>query len=145
MSLASTSTTATGSNVPVLPVARPTDNLSKVTSQYSDGLGLTLLLSFTEHEGFPGSIIGLPHAPYHLEFTTFTGEGHSPVTSTPTEDNLLVFYIPDGEEWETRVGKMTAAGWKEVKSFNPWWDREGITFEDVDGYRVVLQKGIWNR
>ena len=37
------------------------------------------------------------------------------MTSTPTEDNLLVFYIPDGEEWETRVGKMTAAGWKEVR------------------------------
>jgi len=130
---------------PVLRVARPTDNLSQITAQYIDGLGLTLLSSFTEHENFSGSIIGHPNAPYHLEFTTFLGEGHNPVGRAPTEDNLLVFYIPDEKVWADRVAKMKAAAWVEVKSFNPWWDREGVTFEDVDGYRVVLQRGAWSQ
>jgi hypothetical protein len=132
----------TTSNFSVLRVARPTDNLPAITSQYIDGLGFTLLSSFSEHDGFSGSIVGHPNAPYHLEFTTFAGG--KPVGRAPTEDNLLVFYIPDGNEWEMRAGKMETAGWIEVKSFNPWWDREGVTFEDVDGYRVVLQKGAWN-
>jgi len=26
---------------------------------------------------------------------------------------------------------------------NPYWKRNGRTFEDVDGYRVVLQNGTW--
>jgi Questin oxidase-like len=30
-----------------------------------------------------------------------------------------------------------------VKAFNPYWDRNGKTFEDPDGYRVVLQHANW--
>ena len=30
-----------------------------------------------------------------------------------------------------------------VKAFNPYWDRKGKTFEDPDGYRVVLQQASW--
>ncbi len=26
-----------------------------------------------------------------------------------------------------------------------YWDRQGITFEDPDGYRVVLQRTDWTR
>jgi hypothetical protein len=32
-----------------------------------------------------------------------------------------------------------------VPSFNPYWDRDGVTFEDPDGYRIVLQKAAWTR
>jgi len=31
-----------------------------------------------------------------------------------------------------------------VKAFNPYWDRKGLTFEDPDGYRVVLENEEWN-
>jgi hypothetical protein len=34
---------------------------------------------------------------------------------------------------------MTEAGFRQVASFNPYWDRRGRTYEDHDGYRVVLQ------
>jgi hypothetical protein len=116
--------------------------------QYIHGLGFSLLSSFTEHGGFSGSIIGHPNAPYHLEFTTFTGDDedghHTPVGRAPTEDNLLVFYIPAKDGWTARIATMRAAGWKQVKSFNPWWDDKGIAFEDVDGYRVVLQNEAWS-
>lgn len=38
---------------------------------------------------------------------------------------------------------MVAAGFKQVTSFNPYWDMHGRTFEDNDGYRVVLQNAAW--
>jgi hypothetical protein len=38
---------------------------------------------------------------------------------------------------------MTSAGFREVPSNNPYWDLQGRTFEDIDGYRVVLQNAAW--
>jgi hypothetical protein len=35
-------------------------------------------------------------------------------------------------------------GYAAVASFNPYWDRLGLTFEDPDGYRVVLQHESWD-
>lgn len=117
-------------------VARPTDNLPEVLKFYRDGFGLEVLSSFN-HKGFEGVILGFGHksSPYHLEFT------HQPshkVGKAPTQDNLLVFYIPDVAEWTSAVERMQKHGYKPVKSYNPWWDDGGKTFEDVDGYRVVL-------
>ncbi|WP_418305584.1 hypothetical protein [Pantoea vagans] len=34
---------------------------------------------------------------------------------------------------------MEGAGFDRVKSFNPWWDCDGVTFEDMNGYRDVIQ------
>jgi len=119
-----------------LRVARPTDNLPEVIRFYRDGLGLDVLSDFND-KGFEGVILGVGHknSPYHLEFT------HQPsykVGRAPTQDNLLVFYIPDKVEWTSAVERMEKHGYEPVKSYNPWWDDGGTTFEDVDGYRVVL-------
>jgi len=38
---------------------------------------------------------------------------------------------------------MLAAGFAPVASFNPYWDDRGRSFEDPDGYRVVLQRAAW--
>jgi prolyl oligopeptidase len=38
---------------------------------------------------------------------------------------------------------MLGAGFSSVDSFNPYWDRLGRTFEDRDGYRVVIQRELW--
>ena len=43
------------------------------------------------------------------------------------------------------VAKMKEAGFAPAASFNPYWDREGMTFEDPDGYRIVLQRAAWTR
>lgn len=61
----------------------------------------------------------------------------------PTDDNLLVFHLPDRAEWEAAVARMEAAGYSAVRAFNPYWDRHGKTFADPDGYRVVLQNAPW--
>jgi hypothetical protein len=71
----------------------------------------------------------------HLEFTRHLGHD---VGRAPTQDNLLIFYLPDQDAYAKAVAQMETAGFAAVTSFNPYWDRCGKTFEDPDGYRVVL-------
>lgn len=126
--------------VPVLRVARATDNLEALLRFYRDGLGMTELYRFDDHDGFDGLMLGCPGSPYHLEFTR--ARGH-PAGRAPNRDSLLVFYLPDRAAWNKAVERMRAAGFDPVPSFNPYWDRDGRTFEDPDGYRVVLQNAAW--
>jgi catechol 2,3-dioxygenase-like lactoylglutathione lyase family enzyme len=124
-----------------LRVARPTDHLTDVVQFYRDGLGFEVLYEFNGHDGFDGIMLGHKGAAYHLEFTH--KHGHK-AGKAPTEDNLLVFYLPDEGEWRQAVQRLEACGYKPVRAFNPYWDRQGKTFEDPDGYRVVLQNARWS-
>lgn len=125
---------------PVLRVARPTDRLEDLLHFYRDGLAMIELGSFKDHDGFDGVMLGLPGAPYHLEFT------HCPVHragGAPSPEHLLVFYLPDERQWRQAVERMSASGYTPVTSNNPYWEIRGRTFEDPDGYRVVLQNAVW--
>lgn len=118
-----------------LRVARPTNDINALIPFYVDGLGFSELFRFNEHDGFDGVMLGLAQASYHLEFTA--KKGHDAGRAS-TQDNLLVFYLPDKTAFDAAVARMTAAGFPPVPSFNPYWDACGRTFEDPDGYRVVL-------
>lgn len=41
------------------------------------------------------------------------------------------------------LAHLEELGHKSVKAFNPYWDKKGKTFEDPDGYRVVLHHASW--
>lgn len=123
-----------------LRVARPTDDLPAVLRFYREGLGFEVLYEFKDHDGFDGVMLGHPGAAYHLEFTRKAGHK---VGRAPTEDNLLVFYLPDIEQWKQVVNRLQDKGYRSVESFNPYWDKQGKTFADPDGYRVVLQNASW--
>ncbi len=125
---------------PHLRIARATDHLDEVVRFYRDGLGLERLGSFEDHDGFDGAMLGTPGGAYHLEFTRKRGHVAG---RAPTEDNLLVFYLPEPAAWAAAVKRMSDAGYAPVASFNPYWDARGKTFEDPDGYRVVLQQAAW--
>ena len=125
-----------------LRVARPTDNLAAIAAMYTEGLGFGLIGEFKDHAGFDGVILGHPGQAYHLEFTS--QRGHR-VGRAPTQDHLLVFYQPEQASWEEQCGRMIAAGFREMPSYNPYWGVHGRTFEDLDGYRVVLQNAAWSR
>jgi catechol 2,3-dioxygenase-like lactoylglutathione lyase family enzyme len=123
-----------------LRVARPSDDLTALVEFYRDGLGFDVLYEFKDHDGFDGVMLGRKRTAYHLEFTRRAGHK---VGRAPTADNLLVFYLPDAGEWTRAVARLEKAGHKSVKAFNPYWDKRGKTFEDPDGYRVVLQNASW--
>ncbi|KAI1750817.1 prolyl endopeptidase [Xylaria castorea] len=127
---------------PHLRIARPTDSIPSLLPFYVDGLGFEVKGSFSGHEGFDGVLLSLPTSPpsaspsgYHLEFTQHVSHRAG---RAPTQDNLLVFYLPDEMQYEGAVERMKGAGFDPVQSFNPYWDIHGTTFDDPDGYRVVL-------
>lgn len=128
-------------NVQSVRIARPSDDLKALIPFYRDGLGLTVLGSFSDHDGFDGIMLGVPGANYHFEFTHKRGHVAG---RAPSQDNLAVFYLPDRAVYEATIASMQRAGFQPVVSFNPYWDAHGRTFEDPDGYRVVLQNASWD-
>jgi catechol 2,3-dioxygenase-like lactoylglutathione lyase family enzyme len=122
-----------------LRIARATNDLDEIKKFYRDGLGFEIVSSFEDHQGFDGVMLGRKDLAYHLEFTS--QRGHQ--TAAPNKEDLLVFYLPDTNEWQRAVNRMLAHGYAPVESYNPYWDVKGKTFEDTDGYRVVLQNASW--
>ncbi|HEX5685944.1 MAG TPA: VOC family protein [Ideonella sp.] len=129
------------SHLPHLRLARPVTHLARSVALYRDGLGLNVLGSFEDHEGFDGVMLGQPGAGHHFEFTC---SRNHPVPPTPTPEDLVVLYLPDAAEWRMACERMQAVGFLPVPSFNPYWDERGRTFVDPDGYRVVLQNAGWH-
>lgn len=104
---------------------------------YRRGFGLRVVGSFENHAGFDGVMLGATGSAYHFELTRCRAH---PVAPSPTAEDLLVLYVPGAAEWEAACASMRTAGFREVASFNPYWEARGRTFEDPDGYRTVLQR-----
>ncbi|WP_088069864.1 VOC family protein [Gottfriedia luciferensis] len=116
-------------------IARPTDQLTEISKFYGEGLGLKQVGGFHNHDGYDGIMFGLPDVEYHLEFTQHIDGSPCPA---PTKDNLHVFYLPDANEIELIKNRLNRMGYHEVEPENPYWLGKSITFEDPDGWRVVL-------
>jgi catechol 2,3-dioxygenase-like lactoylglutathione lyase family enzyme len=116
-------------------VARHTARLREVVEFYRDGLGLKEIGSFKGHAGYSGVMLGMPGNAYHLEFTEHEEPRPCPA---PSKDNLLVFYIPDGEAISRTASRLARMGYEAVEPENPYWKERGLTFEDPEGWRVVL-------
>jgi catechol 2,3-dioxygenase-like lactoylglutathione lyase family enzyme len=115
--------------------ARPTDRLDDVLRFYEEGLGLARVGSFEDHAGYSGVMLGLPGEEVHLELTTHADGSPGPA---PTRDNLLVLYLRDRDPIGAIERRMRALGHEPVEPENPYWERD-LTFEDPDGWRVVLR------
>ncbi|AMO84924.1 hypothetical protein B857_01299 [Solibacillus isronensis B3W22] len=116
-------------------IARPTDQLEQIERFYCEGLGLKKLGGFKGHRGYTGIMIGLPDASNHLEFTEHVDGSPCPA---PTEDNLLVFYMPNVKQIQTAQSRLANMGYDEVPPENPYWAEKGVTIADPDGWRIVL-------
>jgi catechol 2,3-dioxygenase-like lactoylglutathione lyase family enzyme len=116
-------------------IARPTDRLAEVVVFYRDALGLEQIASFEGHAGYEGVMLALPGRRDHLEFTHH--ESGSPCPA-PTKDNLLVFYIENDGTFREMAARLERHGHEPVEPENPYWAEQGLTFEDPDGWRVVL-------
>ena len=116
-------------------VARPTAQLEAVVRFYRDGLGLEVIGSFADHAEYSGVMLGLPGRELHLEFTE---HAHGSPCPAPTKDNLLVLYVPDKAALDDMAGRLMRHGHAPVVPENPYWIEHGMTFEDPDGWRLVL-------
>jgi catechol 2,3-dioxygenase-like lactoylglutathione lyase family enzyme len=122
-------------------IARPVRDIARSRDMYCRGLGLHVVASFEDHDGFDGVMLAAPRATRHFEFTRCRTHR---VVPTPTPEDLVVIYVPHQIEWEALCASMLAAGFRAVvPSFNPYWEVRGRTFVDLDGYRVVLERTEW--
>ena len=112
-------------------VARHTQRLNEVVGFYRDGIGLPELGGFRGHEGYDGVFLDLPGTGAHLELTD-GGEHGAPL---PHPESLLVLYLGDERAVEEVAARLER---DPVRPANPYWAAHGLTFEDPDGFRVVL-------
>lgn len=119
-----------------LRVARHTERLAELVAFYRDGLGLREIGGFRGHDGYDGVFLEVPGTGAHLELTA--GGGHG--ASQPHPESLLVLYLGDEEAVQAVVRRLGAAP---VAPANPYWAAHGLTFEDPDGFRVVLVPERW--
>jgi catechol 2,3-dioxygenase-like lactoylglutathione lyase family enzyme len=119
-----------------LRVARHTERLEAVVRFYRDGLGLTEIGGFRDHEGYDGVFLEVPGTGAHLELTA--GGGHS--APAPHPESALVLYLGDDAAMRAVVARL---GVDPVAPANPYWAEHGLTFEDPDGFRVVLVPERW--
>lgn len=121
-------------------IARPTDKIALIEQFYVNILGLTRVGGFDDHDGYRGIMIGLPGYTYHLEFTQ---DPHHTPCPAPTKDNLLVFYFETPSELDIVKQRLADAGIEEVDPENPYWLDKSHTYEDPDGWRIVLFNGLY--
>jgi catechol 2,3-dioxygenase-like lactoylglutathione lyase family enzyme len=119
-----------------LRVARHTERLQEVVQFYRDGIGLTEIGGFRDHDGYDGVFLAVPGTDAHLELTA--GGGHGP--PAPHPESLLVLYLGDAATVQTVSARL---GVDPVPPANPYWAEHGLTFEDPDGFRVVLVAEVW--
>src|SRR5262249_52315070 len=101
-----------------LRIARLSADLLAAVKFYRDGLGFDVLYEFKDHDGFDAVMLGRHGAPYHLAFVHKAGHQVPPAS---THDDLLVFYLPDADDWSGAVSRLKALGHQPVKAFNPYW------------------------
>jgi hypothetical protein len=75
-------------------IARPVTDLDASVAMNRTGLGLEVIGSFQDHDGFDGAMLGTIGKNYHFEFTSCRTH---PVQPTPTTEGLLAFYLPEAE------------------------------------------------
>ena len=111
--------------------ARHTSRLEQLVRFYRDGLGLSELGRFQNHDGYDGVFLDLPGTGAHLEFTS--GGPHPPPVAH--EETLLVLYVEDEKTIAETCIRIDA---QPIEPANPYWRRHGVTVLDPDGFAVVL-------
>ena len=120
-----------------LRVARHTQRLDELVAFYRDGIGLPEIGGFRDHQGYDGAFLAVPGTEAHLEFTT--GGDHG--APAPNPESLLVLYLGDHAAVDAVAARLR--GVPAVAPANPYWADHGLTFEDPDGFRVVIVPEAW--
>lgn len=114
--------------------ARHTNNLEQLKFFYSNILGLELLASFENHNGYDGIFIGKPNEKWHLEFT----KSDDIVTFNFGDEDVLVFYPNTEIEYATILENFQKNSYSNIEAKNPFWNENGKMYLDPDGYKIVI-------
>ena len=116
---------------------QPTATAAEITGARRRRRG-TEIGGFRDHGGYDGVFLAVPGTGAHLELTA--GGGHG--APAPHPESLLVLYLGGGETVRAVAARL---GVDPIPPANPYWTEHGLTFEDPDGFRVVLVPERWDR
>jgi catechol 2,3-dioxygenase-like lactoylglutathione lyase family enzyme len=119
-----------------LRVARHTERLDEVVEFYRDCIGFPEIGRFRDHDGYDGVFLEIPGTGAHLELTAGGRHGGP----APHPESLLVIFVGNEATLQTIAARL---GKNPVPPANPYWAEHGVTFEDPDGFRVVLVADRW--
>lgn len=108
---------------------------------YCRGLGVQILARFENHAGFDGVIVGFPGSNYHFEFTRCRTH---PIMASPTPEGFVRILRAGSGAVESAVRQYAGRGIQIIVLVQSYWDQRGRTYEDEDGYRMVVQQAAWN-
>lgn len=114
--------------------ARHTNNLTALFDFYTNILGMELLFSFENHNGYSGAFVGIQGQDWHLEFTQ-SGDSAS---HSFDEDDVWVFYPSNKKEYAQILQNISNHGIQKIAAKNPFWNDNGVCIQDPDGFRVII-------
>ena len=114
--------------------ARHTNRIKEIETFYTKILNLDILGDFKNHNGYDGLFIGKANTDWHLEFTTSSDE----VNHQFDEDDCLVFYPETQNEYEAVIKNLEFYRIEPIQTKNPYWNINGISFLDPDGFVVIV-------
>ena len=96
--------------------ARHTNDLTSITDFYNGILGLEILFSFENHNGYDGTFLGKSGQSWHLEFTSSDAQAEH----TFDAEDLLVFYPTNQDEYDQIIDRIESNGIKKLVPANPF-------------------------
>ena len=117
-----------------LRIARHTDNLNKIKEFYTEIIGLKVLFSFENHNGYNGVFLGKEGTTWHLEFTSSKDKANHKFD----DEDLLVFYPREQTDYDEIIGRIETCNIQQFKPKNPFWVDNGVLIHDPDGYGVIV-------
>lgn len=116
-------------------IARPSHSYLDVVSFYRDLIELPVVGQFADHDGYDGTIFGLPDERFQLEVTHHSSGRPLP---RPSEEDLLVLAFASDSGRAPLVARLRDAGHEPIELANPFWAADSVGFHDPDGWIVVL-------
>lgn len=118
----------------ILRIARHTENLETIREFYCDILGFELLGKFEDHDDYDGIFIGKPDLGWHFEFTASSEKPNH----FPDADDATVLYPQTQSEYDALISNIHSHGLQLHRAKNPYWNQNGTTISDPDGYLVII-------
>ena len=120
---------------PRMRLARPTSDIGRAVEFWTRIVGLEVLSSFENHDGYDGTILSYPGAPWELEVTHHSSGAPLP---SPTDEDIVALYMRRGLA-EDVINRLRLAGHPQMRHPNPYWKAMGASVHtDPDGYTLII-------
>jgi catechol 2,3-dioxygenase-like lactoylglutathione lyase family enzyme len=118
-----------------LRVARHTERLDEVVAFYRDGIGLTEIGGFRDQMATTACSSRCPAA------APTRADGRRPARCAGAASGVAARALPRRRKAVRTVAARL--GVDPTPPANPYWAEHGVTFQDPDGFRVVLVPERW--